>query len=201
MSSTSPRSFDRRLEQGKAGESLIARWLQRRGYSVLPAYEIVEPQYKGPRIFSARGDLVAPDLLAFNFDAPKTPVLWCETKSKAAFTWHRISSSYQDGIDRRHWLDYLQLRRRTPWPLWLLFLHAPGGFAKDNPPGKVPPSGLFGGEVLRLAKCIDHESDQWGKGGMVYWRCSDLTVNGKPLATYDDVRGKADLLADRRSEI
>jgi hypothetical protein len=186
---------------GKVGESLIANWLKRRGYNVLPAYEIAEPEFKGPRILSARGDLVAPDLLAFNFDAPKTPVLWCEAKGKAAFTWHRISSSYQDGIDKQHWLDYLELRRRTPWDLWLLFLHAPGGLAKDNPPGMVPPSGLFGGEILRLAERIDHESDRWGKGGMVYWRCSDLTVNGKPLATYDEVRGKADLRADRKLEI
>ena len=80
-----------------------------------------------------------------------------------------------------------------PWRLWLLFLHAPGAVAKDNPPGMVPPTGLFGGEVLRLAECIDHESDRWGNGGMVYWRCADLMANGKPLAAYDEVCAHAEV--------
>lgn len=192
MSSTSPKSFDRRLQEGKAGESLIARWLQRRGYSVLPAYEIEQPQFKGPRIFSAQRNLVAPDWLAFGCPKGEARAFWCEAKSKAAFTWHRLSQTYQDGIDKCHWLDYLELRRRMPWPLWLLFLHAPGGLAKDNPPGKVPPSGLFGGEIRRLAGCIHHQSDRWGSGGMVYWRCEDLTAAGKPLATYGEVCTEAE---------
>lgn len=176
-------TFEGRLAMGRAGESLIARWLMRKGYNVLPAYEIAESQFKGPRIFSVERDLVAPDLLAFR----QKRVLWVEAKSKAAFTWHRLSGTYQDGIDKRHWLDYLELRRRMPWDLWLLFLHAPGGLAKDNPEGMVPPSGLFGGEIRRLAECIDHESDRWGSSGMVYWRCSNLTVDGKPLATHEEV--------------
>jgi len=150
---------------------------------VFPAYEIVEPEYKGPRIFSVEGDLVAPDLFLFN----RERAFFAEVKSKAAFTWHRLTRSYQDGIDRRHWMDYLKLRHRMPWPLWLLFLHAPGGEAKDNPKGMIPPSGLFGGEVLPLARCIDHESDRWGSGGMVYWRCEDLMIAGKPFATYEEV--------------
>jgi len=187
-----PRHFEQRLALGKAGECLIAGWLRRKGYNILPAYDLAEPEFKGPRIFSATRDLVAPDLLAFRFFKEQKRVLWVEAKSKAAFTWHRISQTYQDGIDKRHWLDYLELRSRMPWDLWLLFLHAPGGLAKDNPPGIVPPSGLFGGEVLRLADCIDHESDRWGNGGMVYWRCADLTVNGQPLATYEEVRDGAE---------
>lgn len=191
MSSVSANQFEARLEQGKTGESLIARWLQRRGYNVLPAYEKEENEHKGPRIFSATRDLVAPDLLAFGAPKGVVRVFWAEAKSKAAFTWHRITGTYQDGIDRRHWLDYLELRRRMLWDLWLLFLHAPGGLAKDNPPNMVPPSGLFGGEVLQLAKCIDHESDKYGDGGMVYWRCEDLMAAGKPLATYAEVCANA----------
>jgi len=184
--------FEQRLAQGRVGESLIARWLQRRGYNVLPAYEIVEAQFKGPRIFSAERDLVAPDFLAFRFFREQKRVLWVEAKSKAAFTWHRLSGTYQDGIDKRHWLDYLELRQRVDWPLWLLFLHSPGGLAKDNPPGMRPPSGLFGNEVLRLAACINHEFDGMGSGGMVYWRCADLMVDGRPLTTYEAVCTEAE---------
>jgi len=179
--------FEEKLRQGRLAESLIARWLVRRGFNLLPAYDITDGNRKGPRVFSAQGHLVAPDLLAFRLFEGAETVRWCEAKSKAAFTWHRMSSTYQDGIDKRYWLDYLTLRERMPWHLWLLFLHGPGQVAKDNPEGMVPPTGLFGGEIKRLAGCIHHESDRWGKGGMVYWRCSDLTVAGKPLATYEEV--------------
>lgn len=182
--------FDEKLRQGRLGESLIARWLMRRGFSVLPAYEVERGNGKGPRIFSMAGELVSPDLFVFKQGDGK--VLWVEAKSKAAFTWHRISHSYQDGIDVRHWNDYSALRRRIDWPLWLLFLHGPGHVAKDNPPSMIPPTGLFGGEITRLATCIDHRSDRWGSGGMVYWRCEDLMAAGKPLATYEEVCIKAE---------
>ena len=185
--SASANDFESRLEQGQMGESLIARWLQRRGYSVLPAYEKEVGEYKGPRIFSAKRSLVAPDIFAFRFQNEQKRVFWVEAKSKAAFTWHRLSKTYQDGIDRRHWRDYHELRNQMPWDLWILFLHAPGGVTKDNPPDKVPPVGLFGGEVLHLARCIDHESERWGRSGMVYWQCKDLMRNGKPIATYEEV--------------
>ena len=192
MYSDSAQNFEARLQQGQMGESLIARWLQRRGYSILPAYEKEVDGQKGPRIFSAKRNLIAPDWLTFGCPKGEARVFWCEAKSKAAFTWHRLSGTYQDGIDKCCWLDYLELRRQMPWPLWILFLHAPGGVAKDNPPGKVPPAGLFGGEALRLARCVHHESDRWGKGGMVYWRCEDLMAAGKPLATYGEVCTEAE---------
>ena len=179
--------FERRLSQGRAVESLIAQFLMRQHYLIFPAYEIIQHEHKGPRVFSAESELVAPDLLVFRFWGEKKRVFWAEAKSKEAFTWHRISQTYQDGIDKRHWLDYLELRRRMPWDLWLLFLHAPGGVAKDNPEGMVPPSGLFGGEIQQLARCVDHEADNYGKGGMVYWRCADLMPKGRPIASYEDV--------------
>lgn len=207
MSHVPANAFKQALTEGRAGESLIAGWLQRKGCNILPAYEIEQPQFKGPRVFSAERNLVAPDWLAFGYpkvdekprvgnlpqrEKRKAYAFWCEAKSKAAFTWHRLSGTYQDGVDRCYWLDYLELRRRMCWPLWLFFLHAPGGLAKDNPAGMMPPSGLFGGEVRRLAGCIHHESDRWGKGGMVYWRCDDLMAAGKPLATYEEVCTEAE---------
>lgn len=164
------RTFDERLQQGRLGESRIARWFMLKRYSVLPAYEMEGGQFKGPRVFSLEGDLVSPDLLVFR----PGKVFWIEAKSKAAFTWHRISQSYQDGIDVRHWNDYLALRGRMEWPLWLLFLHGPGQVAKDNPDGMVPPTGLFGREIGELPLLVDHTSDKWGRSGMVYWRASSL---------------------------
>jgi len=169
-------SFTEQLEYGLAGESIIAKWLMSRGWALLPAYEKEQGDFKGPRILSATGDLISPDMLAFRFGDEGGQVHWIEAKSKAAFTWYRIRGTYQDGIDRRHWRHYLHVCKLAPWPVWLLFLHAPGHVAKDNPPDKTPPVGLFGNRVDRLAALIDHESDNHGPSGMVYWNINSLRV-------------------------
>ena len=164
--------FERSLKAGLVAESAIAKWFMRRGHLVLPAYEVEANGHKGPRVFSASGSLVAPDMLVFKSGGKQ--VFWIEAKSKAAFTWHRNSETYQDGIDRRYWEDYLRIAQNTGWPVWLLFLHGPGAVAKDNPAGKIPPTGLFGNEILRLSRCIDHPWPGCGNGGMVYWKVADL---------------------------
>jgi len=148
---------------------MIAQWLLRRDWTILPAYEKFEQDFKGPRILSAAGNLIAPDMLVFKFGNDKGNVLWIEAKNKAAFTWYRKGNAWQDGIDKKCWTDYLGLCTLTPWPVWLLFLHGPGQVAKDTPPGKVPPTGLFGNRIDELATKIDHESDRHGLTGMVYW--------------------------------
>lgn len=181
------REFDSRLSRGRVAESAIADWLIRRGHSVLPAYDVGGAS-KGPRVFGPGRALVAPDFLAFPPDDAEGP-MWVEAKSKATFTYHRATGSFQDGIDAEYWQDYQELAARTGWPVWLLFLHAPGQSAKDNPPGKTPPTGLFGGEASRLVACVDHVSDKCGRGGMVYWRVSDLAIRGGPLASWEDVTG------------
>ena len=180
-------SFEQKLEAGLVAESLIARWLVRRGWTILPAYEKELGRFKGPRVYSAKGNLIAPDMLAFRCNGDAKEIHWVEAKSKSAFTWHRKSKTYQDGIDKRHWLDYLQL---TPWPVWLLFLHAPGQVAKDNPPGMVPPTGLYGGRVDVLKRIIDHPYDGMGSGGMVYWTVASLSPGGRPIATGEEVTGE-----------
>jgi len=113
-------TFERQLAFGKAGESLIANWLKRRGYLVLPIYEKEISEGKGPQVFSAHGDLIAPDLLAFGRESDK--VWWIEAKHKSAFSWHRMSGRWVTGIDLEHYQDYLQIQRLSPWPVWLLFL-------------------------------------------------------------------------------
>ena len=178
-------SFDDRLHAGLAGESVIARWMIGRGWTILPAYEKIEMDFKGPRILSASGELIAPDMLAFKFDGDGGQVHWIEAKTKAAFTWHRKTSSYQDGIDKRCWEDYIKVYRLAPWPVWLMFLHGPGHVAKDNPEGMIPPIGLFGNTLDKLANCIDHPSDKWGPSGMVYWRAASL----RKIATWEEIKG------------
>ncbi len=152
---------------GIAGESQIARWLRDRGFSVLPIYEKLVDQGKGPQLYLPKGSLIAPDLFVFN----GTKILWIEAKHKTAFTWHRLTKRWVTGIDLRHYEDYCRVADETPWHVWLLFLHE-GGQAKDSPANS--PRGLFGRDLEHLRKDENHRSPNWGRRGMVYWAHESL---------------------------
>lgn len=170
-------SFEQQLKIGKTGEGIIAQWMRRRGFNVLPVYEIEQGRYKGPALYSVNAQLIAPDMLAFT---PGGDTRWIEAKTKSAFTWHRITERWVTGIDLRHYQDYLQVQVVSPWSIWLLFLHLPGQ-AKDSPPGC--PSGLFGSTIDHLSKHENHRHPNGGHGGMVYWAYETLRL----IAPLDDV--------------
>lgn len=173
-------NFERQLKFGKAGESLIANWLKRKGYSVLPVYEKEISEGKGPQVFTASGNFIAPDLLVFGSENDK--VWWIEAKHKNAFTWHRITERWVTGIDLRHYQNYLRVQELSPWPVWLFFLQRDGR-AKDTPPGKISPTGLYGNSLNYLEDHENHRHDNWGRSGMVYWANSTL----KKIATLEQV--------------
>ena len=158
-------NFEKSLEFGKTGESAIAEFLKRRGFNILPVYEKIDNENKGPTLFMADGSsIIAPDMLVFG----NGKTIWIEAKHKTAFTWHRITQRWVTGIDRHHYHQYLKIAEASEWPVWLLFLHK-NGSAKDTPPGFQSPTGLFGNEIFKLSKSINHTSRNWGKNGMVYW--------------------------------
>jgi len=169
-------NFSQARRYGLAGESAIAKWLRGRGFSVLPVYEKIIDTGKGPQLYVPDGTLIATDLFAFN----GSKALWIEAKHKTAFTWHRLTQRWVTGIDLRHYADYCRLDELSPWPVWLLFLHD-GGQAKDSPPDS--PAGLFGNSLAVLRKHENHQSDNWGKTGMVYWAIDSLIK----LATLDEL--------------
>ena len=165
--------FNESLAEGKAGESEISQWLMGRGLNILPIYEVLQGNYKGPTLYAADGQsIIAPDLLAFNGQK----IIWCEAKHKTAFTWHRISQQFVTGIDLHHYLQYQQVSVLVDWPIWLLFLHK-GGQAKDSPPS---PAGLYGNDLKHLVKTENHRHTNHGKTGMVYWSEKSL----KKLSNY-----------------
>lgn len=159
-------TFYQRLASGQVGESRIAVWFQKKGYSVLPVYEIETNTGKGPRLFTPTCKVIAPDMLVFK----SNKALWIEAKHKTAFSWHRQTGRFVTGIDLRHYTDYLKIKEFSVWETWLLFLHD-GGQAKDSPPS---PSGLFGNKLERLAETENHRSHLWGNSGMVYWSIHNL---------------------------
>jgi len=166
-------TFRATLDYGEAGEAAISRWLRRRGCTVLPVYEKLIDNGKGPRLYLPHSTLIAPDLFVFG----SQNVLWVESKHKTAFSWHRLTNRWVTGIDVRHYEHYLRVESETPWHVWLMFLHE-GGQAKDSPPNS--PTGLFGNALSKLAKCENHRHKNWGTMGMVYWAVDSL-VNLAPL--------------------
>ena len=160
-------TFASSLSFGVAGESVIARWLRSRGNAVLPAYEKLLDDAKGPRVFMTSGTLVSPDFLAWN--AGKQ-VFWIEAKHKNGFTWHRGTREFVTGIDLPHYNDYCRINDESPWPVWLLFLHE-GGQAKDSPPS---PAGLYANSLTYLREHIHHTHANGGKRGMIYWSIQHL---------------------------
>lgn len=172
-------SFDKQLDYGKAGESRIANYFKRKGYSVLPVYEKEMTEYKGPTLFTLDNEsVIAPDMLIFS---KAGGVFWIEAKRKSAFSWHRITQKWTTGIDLHHYESYLQIADKySPWPVWLLFLHE-AGTAKDTPEGMVSPTGLYGGELLNLRENENHRNPLWGKHGMVYWAKDKLKKLGEQI--------------------
>lgn len=172
--------FGEWLASGQIGESQIARWLRRRGWHVLPAYEKEIANGKGPRLFMASGgayaELVTPDLLAMKSGA----FLWVEAKHKTAFTWYGRTGTFQTGVDARHFRDYVEVQQQTGVDVWLMFLHSDSRTrAEDVARWGAPlrcPVGLFGNTLGALAADVDHKSDRYGHGGMLYWRADQLRL-------------------------
>lgn len=159
--------FESSLLFGKQAETAIARWLMRRGWTLLPAYEKLSGDFKGPQVFAPDGcTFVAPDFLAWR----DKKAIWVEAKHKTGFAWNKARQVWVTGIDLRHYMDYCALANKSPWPVWLLFLHT-GGQAKDSP---VSPAGLFGQTLDELRLRENHRSSQWGRSGMVYWAVDSL---------------------------
>jgi hypothetical protein len=170
--------FAKTLEWGEAGESLIAKWLRSRGNTVLPVYEKILDNGKGPRLFLPEKVLIAPDLFVYK----TKDAYWVEAKRKTAFSWHRISQQWVTGIDLHHYSHYCELDEQSPFPVWLLFLQEGGG-AKDSPQNS--PAGLFGSKLSYLRQNENHRHTNHGKGGMVYWSINSL----KLLETYKNIQG------------
>lgn len=176
--------FQRALAFGQIAETAISRWIMKeRGGVILPIYDIEYETGKGPRIFSAGGSLVAPDLLVFS----RGKLNWIEAKHKSVFTWYRIKRRWETGIDLRHYHDYLGVREQFGLPIWLLFLHrvaVPSAIDRKYPDCPAAcPVGLFGNDLDILKSC-GRENSQWARG-MVYWGLDSL----RHLATLTEVEG------------
>lgn len=163
--------FQDNLREGLVGESEIATWLRRGGFSVLPAYEKVVDDFKGPRFYSPTAELVSPDMLAFKHGQQ----LWIEAKTKTRFSWFGSGGYWVTGINYKHYLDYLQVEKETGLPVCVMFLHResetwPQDIARWGAP-RTCPTGLF---YCRLTTEHSHKHKDWKGVEMIYWSLSRL---------------------------
>ncbi len=174
-------AFGANLKEGHIGESQIGCWVNSRGQSVLPVYEIETEHGKGPRFYTPKGTYVAPDM----FIMPA--MLWIESKHKSVFTWHRITQKWVTGIDLHHYEDYKHAQEQSGRPVWLLFLHRCSQPDPRDVEAGCPhecPTGLFGGSLNYLNEQENHRHENWGRHGMVYWAVPPL----RKLADLSEIR-------------
>jgi hypothetical protein len=175
--------FQRRLAFGQVGESLIARFLRSRKWIVNPCYEKKIDNGKGPRLFLPFGAnesmLITPDIQAMR----DRQVRWFDVKHKSTGTYFRKNSRWQTGIDRRHYLDYVKVRKLTQWPVWLLFLQRESTITNAPPDVEPCPTGLFGCPITQPYSDTGWYTSKGRRYDMVYWGIEEL----KPLATLQEV--------------
>lgn len=162
-------TFEQYLAMGQEGETVISRWLMRRGNHVLPAYDPKGDNHKGPRMFAPDGGgLVIPDIMGFRLGRS----FWVEAKTKTGFDWHRKSGSWTTGLDVRHFRDYEKIQKVSGLDVWVMFLQN-GKPTKNSPPPSmniVQPSGLYCEALSYLRDHVHHEHE----GKMLYWQDTDL---------------------------
>ncbi len=167
-------SFSDTLKQGQLGESLIAMWLRRQGWHILPAYEKQIDNGKGPRLFmavdSTYDQLITPDLLCIK----GREFRWLEAKHKTRFSWYGKGNYFVTGVDLRHFEHYCHVRDEVGFPVYLMFLHTdnrtwPADVERWGAPDWCD-TGLWGGDIDMLRTEYSHKSQDYGPTGMIYWR-------------------------------
>jgi hypothetical protein len=112
-------SFATKLAQGANAERLVAAWLSRHGWLVVPTCHATKG---GAPVATVGGvDLVMPDLLALGRE-PR----WIEVKSKAVASYCRRLNRYEHGADYSHVCDYSAIQNVTGIPVYLFVCEADG---------------------------------------------------------------------------
>lgn len=154
--------------RGRKAEQLVAEFLQRRGWYIIPSYDYSgEDGNKAPVIQGAHDGIVMPDLGI----AKKGVLKWAEVKAKGHADFTLITHTYDHGIGFRSWCHYQRAQKETGCHVWLFIIE------EDT-------------QIL-LAESLDvlgvgrrYDGDKMDPGGIVFWprtafRCR-LTLHAIP---------------------
>jgi hypothetical protein len=148
--------FDQQLAIGRFWERSANRALQSKGYATLPLYLLSDGDAPALEYLDSR--LIVPDILALRAGR------WCwwEVKFKTASTVYRKTGTNETGIPIRHRNDYAEVKRRSGYPVYIMFIHE-----RDNFVGY--------GELDALKVSHVYEGDRMSRGGEVFYRVDSLT--------------------------
>lgn len=105
-------SFRERPEfiQGRTGEQRVARFLQERGYFVIPSYDYSgEDNNKAPKMQGAKTAYVIPDLDVCREGRRR----WVEVKTKTRADFTRVTGRLEHGLQRAHFDAYISVQQQT----------------------------------------------------------------------------------------
>lgn len=159
--------FEDSVALGREYEIAVSKFLQRRGWSVLPAYDYSgKGDSKAPRLMNMEGGLVVPDLLACRNGKTR----WFEVKWKTRADFTRMTQRMETGVDGRLYQHYRQVKHQSGQQVWIVFVHIEEQQVRANEIGELD-------KIVRYSPNFNN-----GKGGFFFpW-------DGIPLvATYDEV--------------
>jgi hypothetical protein len=138
--------------RGRNGEKLIADWLRRRGWLIVPSYDYSGEDDHAPRMEGLMSAYILPDL-----DICRSGVRrWAEVKTKFAPTLGRISGELEHGIPLRHYDHYQTVQHESGCQVWLFVYEEQSG-------------AFLYAELDALGRGRHSHSQMMSRGGMVYW--------------------------------
>lgn len=117
------RTFDDALAMGRTGELMVSKWLQSRGFYVIPSYDYTGAEDKAPRMHRGHEGLIVPDLDTCKDGSRR----WVEVKTKTEPVYHRKTGTFRHGIDRHQWESYLRIQRETGCKVHLCIIEQVAG--------------------------------------------------------------------------
>lgn len=157
--------FRTQLDAARRWEIALARWIRSRGWYVVPTYDFSgKGEGKAPKLLAPLGtmDLVLPDLQCFRA-LGEVRAQWLECKWKSGAVLYRKSGHLVTGISLRLARHYAEVERQTGQRVVIAFLHEAEGEMRAAPLGELPLS-------------HDYQGAAMGRGGMRFWRWSDIPV-------------------------
>lgn len=117
--------FEEQLALGHLGEEIVVKWLQGRGWGVIPSYAYQGKDNKAPRLFFAKhsDSLVIPDVDACRAGDRR----WIEIKTHYHAPMNTTHACPVHGITGRLRDHYTQVERQSNTPVWICVLEVGSG--------------------------------------------------------------------------
>jgi hypothetical protein len=111
-------TFRRRPEfvRGRTGEQRVARWLQERGFCIIPSYDYSGADGdKPPRLQGLTEGHPVPDLDVARAGSRR----WVEVKTKRSAVEYRRTGEWRHGVNLRHLESYRKVQQETGTEVWI----------------------------------------------------------------------------------